>query len=102
MADEQKTPEQLEAELKLQAQAQEAADKKAAEEKAAAEKLLAEKKAAAGELHFVHEGEVYKPLIPAVFIPRIGKRTALEICADEEAQAYLVREGCVGTVIEKV
>lgn len=120
---ETKSAEQVAAEQKLEAelkQAQEtaakeaaaaAANKKAAADKAAAEKKAAADKAAArleakkkkaGEVHFVHEGEVYVPQMPKVQIPGLGTRTALEICADEEAQAWLISEGCVGSVLRKV
>jgi len=92
---EQKTPEQIAAEQKLEAQ------RKEAEAKAAAEKLAA-KKTAAGEVHFVHEDRVFVPIVPKVFIPGIGYRTALEICADEKSQAYLINEGCIGSVISEV
>ena len=39
---------------------------------------------------------------PAVNIPTIGIRTAAEILVDKKAQAYLVKAGCVGTVLEEV
>lgn len=94
----QKAPEQIAAEQKFEAELKAAQDKKAAEEKAA----LEARRKKAGKVHFVFEGEVYKPLMPRVFIPGIGRRTALEICADKEAQAYLIREGAIGTVIEKI
>lgn len=85
-----KKPEQIAAELALQAQIQEAE-----------ETALNEKIKNAGILHFVKEREVYRPLLMAVNIPEIGVRSALEICVDEEAQEYLVQH-CIGTVIEKL
>lgn len=54
------------------------------------------------EGEFSFKGKVYKAIIHAVEIPKLGKRTALEIAADPEAQAYLVKEGCIGSVIEEV
>lgn len=65
-------------------------------------KTIEEKKEEAGELHFVFNDRVFKPILPKVFIPGIGERTALEICVDEQAQEYLVKENCVGTVILEV
>lgn len=63
---------------------------------------MAEEKETAVELKFEHEGKTYRPILENVFIPGLGNRTALEICADEKAQEYLVKEGCVGTIIEVV
>jgi hypothetical protein len=101
-----KTPEEIEAELKLQselaiaeAEAKAEAEKAEAEEKAAAFQAKIE---AAGELHFVHSDRVYVPAMPKVHIPGLGVRTALEICIDEEAQEYLVKSGCEGTVIKEI
>lgn len=90
----EKSTEQIQAELELQAQIRLANEQ--------AEKELAEKIERAGELHFVIEGKVYKPIISKVFIPGIGERTALEICIDDHAQAYLLRENCIGSVIEEI
>lgn len=62
----------------------------------------AAKKAPAAENHFEFEGKKYKVLIPKMNIPGIGERTSLEVCVDEEAQAYLVGCNCLGSVIEEV
>jgi hypothetical protein len=51
---------------------------------------------------FEYDGKKYKSILPAIEIPGIGIRTALEIAADEEAQAYLIKQGCVGTVIKEI
>jgi hypothetical protein len=50
---------------------------------------------------FEHDGEKFEVILPKAQIPGIGIRTALEICTDEKAQAYLVRR-CVGSVIRLV
>lgn len=76
-------------------------DKMGIEVKATAD-ALEEKKQRAGEIHFVYEGRVFKPKLPRVIIPGIGKRTALELCFDEKAQEYLVKENCIGSVIEEI
>lgn len=85
---ETRNPQQLLAEQQVQNEAKAAA--------------LKAKKEAAGVLHFVHGGRVFKPLIPAVFIPGLGRRSALELCTDKAAQDYLIKEGCVRSVIEEV
>ena len=85
---ETRNPEELKAQLQLKHQAKAAA--------------ITGKKENAGPVHFVRNGKVYKPLVPAAIIPGLGRRTALEICADKKAQDYLIREGCVGSVIEEV
>lgn len=56
------------------------------------------------ELTFKHQGDgkSYRVILPGVEIPGIGTRTALEICADTKAQEYLVKENCIGTVIEEI
>lgn len=90
-----KTPEQIAAELEMQSRTH------LAEEQAAKE-VLEEKKQRAGELHFVIEDRVFKPILTKVFIPGIGDRTALEICIDDEAQKYLIDENCIGSVIEEI
>lgn len=74
-----KSPEQIAAELELEAQM-----------KAAIDAALNEKKKAAGDLHFVHDGDVYQIIYPKVIIPELGERTALDITIDEEAQQVLV------------
>ena len=90
-----KTPEQIAAEQKF------LAEKKQAEEDAAAE--LALKREAAGDEHFVYGGRVFKPIVPKIQLPKIGIRTALELCTDEEAQKYLVEvPGNIGTVISEI
>lgn len=83
-----KTPEQIAAEQKFEA------EKKAA--------VLQAKKDKAGVKHFVYGNRVFVPLLNRVVIPGIGRRTALELCADEEAQAYLVKENCIGSVIKEI
>jgi hypothetical protein len=42
------------------------------------------------DLTFEFGGKKYQVIMHAVHIPGIGERTALEITADEVAQAYLV------------
>lgn len=61
---------------------------------------MAKSKLKAGQ--FKLGNKVYEPIIPKVFLPGIGVRTALEIASDEEAQSYLVKEGCIGSVIKEV
>lgn len=54
---------------------------------------------------FEYKGKVYKvnsDKFKAVNIPGLGRRTALDIVADPEAQAYLVDHNCIGTVISEV
>lgn len=51
---------------------------------------------------FEHEGKVYKVLLPKMNIPEVGIRTALEVCADPEAQAALIACKCIGSVLEEV
>ena len=50
---------------------------------------------------FVYDKKQYKVLIHAANIPGIGVRTAAEILVDEDAQKYLVENGCVGSVIDE-
>lgn len=51
--------------------------------------------------HFDFEDKQYVILVPATHIPGIGKRTALELLADTEAQKWLV-ENKSGIIKEKV
>lgn len=51
---------------------------------------------------FEHDGKKFKVILPQVNIPEIGIRTALEICADPDAQAKLIELKCIGSVIEEV
>jgi hypothetical protein len=51
---------------------------------------------------FSYGGKKYSVAFPKVEIPGIGIRTALELLHDEEAQKYLVEQGCVGSVIIEV
>lgn len=106
----EKNLEQLEAELQDSQTALVAANKKAEDAgaenellkeendqlKAEIEKLLntpdaQEGKNGVGET-FEYDGKKYKLLSPAIRIPNLGKRTALEILADPEAQAWLVQK----------
>lgn len=59
-----------------------------------------EGKSGVGEL-FEHEGAKYKLLVSAVIIPGLGKRTALEILTDTNAQAKLVASasGCIQKIV---
>lgn len=54
------------------------------------------------ENQFKFEGKVYRVTIPIQNIPGIGIRTALEVCADPEAQAYLVGCNTLGHGLEEV
>jgi hypothetical protein len=63
---------------------------------------MAKKKVSLKEGEFSYKGKVYKSIMHAVDIPGLGVRTALEISVDEEAQEYLVKNGCVGSVIVEV
>lgn len=54
------------------------------------------------EGHFICEGKKYRIRLPKVHIPGIGERTALELAVDEEAQEWLIKNNCVGSVIEEV
>ena len=51
---------------------------------------------------FKFEGKVYQVTIPIMNIPGIGIRTALEVCADPEAQAYLVGCDMIGHGLDEV
>lgn len=51
---------------------------------------------------FQLDGKTYKVLIPKMNIPEIGERTALEVCADPEAQQALIDRNCIGSVLEEV
>lgn len=86
----QKTPEQLAQEQK------ELAEKQAAE-------VLAGKIKKAGDEHFVFGDRVFVPIVPKIELPKLGVRTALEICVDEDAQKYLVEvPGNIGTVVSEI
>jgi len=62
---------------------------------------MATKKTKATTETFVYEDKQYKVLLHAVNIPGLGVRTSAEILVDEEAQKFLVENGCVGSVIEE-
>lgn len=55
----------------------------------------------ANENQFSFDGKKYQVIIHAANIPGLGVRTAMEITADPDAQAYLVEHG-IGSVIEEV
>lgn len=80
-----KNAEQISAEVKVASMIMEATTKKADELK-----------------QFLFQGKRYRPIVAKIHIPNIGERTALEICVDKDAQSYLVKEGCVGSVIEEI
>lgn len=56
----------------------------------------------AGPVHFVYDNRVFIVKLPRCNIPGIGKRTAIEICTDEKAQAWLIKENCIGSVIVEI
>lgn len=101
---EEKTVEQLtqelEAALKAEADAKELVEQLQEENanlKAEVERLLEtpddkETDNGVGQC-FEYDGSKYKILVPAIRIPKLGKRTALEILNDTEAQAWLVTKG---------
>jgi len=62
---------------------------------------MANKKTKATAETFVYDDKQYKVLLPKVNIPGIGVRTSAEILVDEEAQKFLVENGCVGSIIEE-
>ena len=66
------------------------------------EEDLSKKKVELPEYCFTYEDKTYKVILPKVFIPGIGVRTKLEIVTDEASQAYLVKENCIGSVIEEI
>lgn len=51
---------------------------------------------------FVVEGKRYRAKLQKVNIPGIGMRTALELAIDSEAQLWLIKNNCIGSVIEEV
>lgn len=54
------------------------------------------------ERQFEQDGNVYEVIMGKVNIPGIGVLTAPEIAVDEAAQAYLVSNGCIGSVIKQI
>lgn len=50
---------------------------------------------------FLFEGKSYRVLVHAAQFP-FGVRTKLEIVADPEAQEFLVKNNCEGSLIEEV
>lgn len=92
-----KTTEDLEAEIQLleeengnlKAQIEDLKNQLADAVSAPAE--TREVKSAVGEC-FEYAGDKYKILVNSLLIPGLGKKTALEILVDEEAQAYLVNK----------
>lgn len=57
--------------------------------------------ASTSENIFELDGKQYKIIIPQVNIPGIGILTAAEILLSAEAQEYLVKEKCIGSVISE-
>lgn len=51
---------------------------------------------------FTCEGKKYRVRLPKVNIPGIGLRTALELAVDTEAQQWLIKNNCIGSIIEEV
>ncbi|THU34244.1 hypothetical protein FAM09_24815 [Niastella caeni] len=51
---------------------------------------------------FVVDGKKYRVKLPKVRIPEIGERTALELAVDVEAQQWLIKNNCIGSVLEEV
>ncbi len=72
------------------------------------ENLKAELEAAQGVIaeaapaEFEYDGKKYEVIMPKVFIPGIGERTALEVCVDEDAQTYLVKSNTIGSVLKEL
>lgn len=62
---------------------------------------LLKKMETAGDLHFVFGDKVYTPKYPKIIIPHLGERTALEICVDEEAQEFLVKN-CADSLLTEI
>jgi hypothetical protein len=51
---------------------------------------------------FAYGDNTYEVVMPKVNIPGIGTLTAAEIAVEEAAQAYLVNNGCIGSVLKQI
>jgi hypothetical protein len=72
--------------------------------KAKTPKPAAENAAAANldDAVFENGGKKYKVLMPRVYIPGIGERTALELANDKKGQDYVIKENAIGSVIKEI
>jgi len=51
---------------------------------------------------FTYNGKTYEVVDPTIYVPKIGERTAKEICVDVAAQEALVEKGRGGESIREV
>lgn len=58
--------------------------------------------AALAENQFEYGGKKYRVLLGKMRIAELGELTAADVCASPEAQEYLVKANCLGSVLEEV
>lgn len=54
------------------------------------------------EKTFTVDKKKYKMILPKIFIPGTGELTKEEVLLNKDAQAFLVKQECVGSVIVEV